>query len=101
MTSAREEKVWLITGCSTGMGHAFAREALRCGDRVVATARKPEALSGLLAEHPERAAAIELDVTQREQIDQAVAFTLERFGRLDVLINNAAYGYLAALEEGD
>jgi NAD(P)-dependent dehydrogenase (short-subunit alcohol dehydrogenase family) len=101
MTSTQEEKVWLITGCSTGMGHEFAREALRCGDRVVATARNPESLAGLVAEHPERAAAIELDVTRREQIERAVTFTLERFGRLDVLINNAAYGYLAAIEEGD
>jgi NAD(P)-dependent dehydrogenase (short-subunit alcohol dehydrogenase family) len=95
------EKVWLITGCSSGMGREFAREALRCGYRVVATARDPDTLRELLAQHPDRARALALDVTDREQIESAVARTLAEFGRLDVLVNNSGYGYLAAIEEGD
>ncbi|MHA7839335.1 MAG: oxidoreductase [bacterium] len=101
-TSHREEdKVWLITGCSSGMGREFALAALAAGYSVVVTARNPATLQDLVARHPERARAIELDVTVPEQVEQAVAFTLEQLGRLDVLINNAAYGYLAAIEEGE
>jgi NAD(P)-dependent dehydrogenase (short-subunit alcohol dehydrogenase family) len=101
MSNERDRKVWLITGCSTGMGREFALEALRSGDSVVVTARDPSTLQDIVAQFPERARATRLDVTDRAQIDRAVAYTLRELGRLDVLVNNAGYGYLAAIEEGD
>lgn len=96
-----EDKVWLITGCSTGMGREFAFEALRQGYRVVTTARDPKTLQEFVDRHPERARAVALDVTDKRQVADSVAKTLAEFGRIDVLVNNAAYGYLAAIEEGD
>lgn len=98
---AEEDKVWLITGCSTGMGREFAAEALRQGYRVVATARDPRSLQEFVDRHPERARAFALDVTDKRQVADSVAKTIAEFGRIDVLVNNAAYGYLAAIEEGD
>ncbi len=92
--------VWLITGCSTGIGREIARAALEGGERVALTARKPETVSDLVAEFPDRAVALALDVTDSEQIDAAVAATESAFGRLDVLVNNAGYGYVSAVEEG-
>ena len=99
--TAEEEKVWLITGCSTGMGREFARAALEAGYRVVATARNPSTLDEFVDAFPERARAVELDVTKSEQICAVLETTLEEFGRLDVLVNNAGYGYLSPIEEGD
>ncbi len=96
-----EDKVWLITGCSTGMGREFASEALRAGYRVVATARDPKTLEEIVAGHSARARALALDVTNAAQVEDVVAATIAEFGRIDVLVNNAAYGYLAAIEEGD
>jgi NAD(P)-dependent dehydrogenase (short-subunit alcohol dehydrogenase family) len=83
------------------MGREFAAEALREGYRVVATARDPKSLQEFVERHPERARALALDVTDKGQIAEAVAKTIAEFGRIDVLVNNAAYGYLAAIEEGD
>jgi NAD(P)-dependent dehydrogenase (short-subunit alcohol dehydrogenase family) len=96
-----EDKVWLITGCSSGMGREFAFEALRLGYRVVATARDPKTLGEFVERRPERARALPLDVTDRRQAEESVAKTIAEFGRIDVLVNNAGYGYLAAIEEGD
>lgn len=96
-----EEKVWLITGCSSGMGLEFARAALAAGYRVVATARKPSTLDELVDAYPETARAVELDVTCQDQVDAAFESTIKEFGRLDVLVNNAGYGYLSPIEEGD
>ena len=96
-----DDKVWLITGCSSGMGRAFALEALHCGYRVVATARDPGTLRAIVEQHPERARALPLDVTDKRQVEAAVERTLAELGRIDVLVNNAGYGYLAAIEEGD
>lgn len=99
---AREaEKVWLITGCSSGMGREFARAALAAGYRVVTTARNPSTLDEFVEAYPERARAIELDITRQDQVDAALEATLKAFGRLDVLVNNAGYGYLSPIEEGD
>jgi NAD(P)-dependent dehydrogenase (short-subunit alcohol dehydrogenase family) len=99
MTSARNSRVWLITGSSLGLGHQIARAALERGDRVVATARRPESLDELVASAPERALAVSLDVTRAAQIESAVAAALERFGRIDVLVNSAGYGSVGAVEE--
>lgn len=97
MSSA--ERVWLITGCSTGFGRELVRQILDRGQRVVATARTPSALDEF-ASHPQAVIA-KLDVTVPEQVNAVVRNTQARFGRIDVLVNNAGYGYLAAIEEGE
>ena len=92
---------WLVTGCSTGIGRAIAVAALDAGHSVLVTARRPDAVQDLVDAHPGRAVAAALDVTDRAQIDAAVAVARSAFGRIDVLVNNAGYGYLSAVEEGD
>jgi NAD(P)-dependent dehydrogenase (short-subunit alcohol dehydrogenase family) len=92
---------WLITGCSTGIGREVARAALAKGHRVAVTARNSAAVADLVRAYPEQAIACRLDVTDREQIRAAVAATQQAFGAIDVLVNNAGYGYMAALEEGE
>jgi NAD(P)-dependent dehydrogenase (short-subunit alcohol dehydrogenase family) len=91
----------MITGTSSGFGLALARAALASGDRVVATARRPETLDGLIGEARDRVTAVRLDVTEPHQIITAVDAAVERFGRIDVLVNNAGYGSVGALEEID
>lgn len=93
--------VWFVTGCSTGFGREFARAALAHGFRVVATARDPKKLTDIIAGHEDKAIALALDVTDAKQIKHAVAEAERVFGRIDVLVNNAGYGYLAAVEEGE
>jgi NADP-dependent 3-hydroxy acid dehydrogenase YdfG len=100
MAGARD-KVWFVTGCSTGMGREIALEALAQGYRVVLTARNPDTLQEIHERFPERSAQARLDVTDRAQIAQAVRHAHEVFGRIDVLVNNAGYGYISAIEEGD
>jgi len=93
-------KVWMITGAGRGIGADIAHAALQAGDRVVATARKLGQLQDTFAGiAPERIALIELDVANEAQAAPAVAQAVERFGRIDVLVNNAAYGLLGRLEE--
>ncbi len=94
-------RAWLITGCSTGFGREIARVALARGQRVAVTARRVEAVADLVAAHPEQAIACRLDVTNPDQIREAVSTTERAFGGIDVLVNNAGYGYMAALEEGE
>jgi NAD(P)-dependent dehydrogenase (short-subunit alcohol dehydrogenase family) len=96
-----DSPVWFITGCSSGFGRAFARAALAHGFRVVATARDPKKLEDLTAGHEDSAMALALDVTKADQIKRAVGEAERAFGRIDVLVNNAGYGYLAAVEEGE
>jgi len=93
--------VWLVTGCSSGIGRAVAEVALERGQRVVATARDAASVADLAAGAPGRALALPLDVTRAEQVASAVAEAERAFGRIDVLVNNAGYGYLAAIEEGE
>lgn len=92
---------WFITGCSTGIGREIARAALEAGHSVAATARKRDAVEDFVAEFGDRALALPLDVTDRDQILSAVAATDAAFGGIDVLVNNAGYGYMSAVEEGD
>ena len=92
---------WLITGCSTGIGREIAALALAKGHRVAVTARNPRAVEDIVAAHSDQAIACRLDVTDREQIRAAVEQTENAFGAIDVLVNNAGYGYMAALEEGE
>ncbi len=90
---------WFITGCSTGFGRALAEAVLAAGHKAAITARKPEQLADFVERYPERALALPLDVTVRSQVNAAAQATLERFGQVDVIVNNAGYGYRAAVEE--
>ena len=101
MSTNNQTPVWFITGCSTGFGLELAKLVLARGWKAVLTARKPEALSYLAAKHPDDAIVLKLDVTSEADIEQAVAAAEAHFGRVDVLVNNAGYGYLAAIEEGE
>lgn len=94
-------KTWLITGCSSGLGRSIARKVLEQGDQVVVTARKPESLLEFTRNYPNTALVTALDVTDQTSIEQAVTAAQEHFGTIDVLVNNAGYGYRAAVEEGD
>jgi len=91
-------RTWLITGASRGFGTLIAEHALRAGDAVIATARKPQDITDRLGEHP-NLLALRLDVTHEDEAHQAVAEGIKRFGRIDVLINNAGFGVLGAVEE--
>ncbi len=92
-------KVWLITGSSTGFGRSLSEAVLKQGDRVIATARKPEQLGDLANQYPDTAKAVRLDVTNLQEIQNAVNIALETFGQIDVLVNNAGYALLGAVEE--
>ncbi|WP_217999959.1 SDR family NAD(P)-dependent oxidoreductase [Nocardia veterana] len=96
------DKVWLVTGASSGFGLALTRAIAAAGGRVAATARDPERASALrevAAEHPGRILITPLDVTDAEQARRAVAHAQQTFGRIDVVVNNAGYGVFGALEE--
>jgi NAD(P)-dependent dehydrogenase (short-subunit alcohol dehydrogenase family) len=92
---------WLITGCSTGLGRALAEAVLGAGHNAVVTARDAAKVADLAAMAPERVLAVGLDVTKPPQVASAVRQAQERFGHVDVLVNNAGYGYRGAVEEGD
>jgi NAD(P)-dependent dehydrogenase (short-subunit alcohol dehydrogenase family) len=92
-------KVWFVTGTSSGFGRCIADEAIARGDRVVATARDPRTLDDLVARAPDRIHAVRLDVTKPAEIESAVASALRQFGAVDVLVNNAGYSVVGAVEE--
>jgi NAD(P)-dependent dehydrogenase (short-subunit alcohol dehydrogenase family) len=92
---------WFITGCSTGLGRALAEAVLERGENAVITARDAEQLADLAKAHSGTALALTLDVTDDEQVSAAVRQAEDTFGGIDVLVNNAGYGYRAAVEEGD
>jgi NAD(P)-dependent dehydrogenase (short-subunit alcohol dehydrogenase family) len=92
-------QTWLITGASSGLGHALAEHVLREGDNAVLAARGIDALRALAAPYPERALPLRLDVTDAAQRNRAIEQALDRFGRIDVLVNNAAIDYIGAIEE--
>src|SRR6478609_8866958 len=94
-------QTWLITGCSTGFGRAIARRVIELGHNVVVTARNPVQVADLAAGHADRTLVLELDVTSAEAIAQAVQAAEQRFGGIDVLVNNAGVGYFGAFEESD
>lgn len=93
------EKVWFITGTSRGLGRAWATAALDRGDKVVATARNPATLDGLVAEYGDAVLPLPLDVTDRTAAFAAVNQAHEHFGRLDVVVNNAGFGQFGFMEE--
>lgn len=93
------DKVWLITGCSSGFGRILAEMALARGDRVIATARRVEQIADLAAPHPDQVLRLALDVTDPASIHAAMAQAEAAFGRIDVLVNNAGFGLVGAVEE--
>jgi NAD(P)-dependent dehydrogenase (short-subunit alcohol dehydrogenase family) len=93
--------VWFITGCSTGLGRALADLIVQRGWRVVVTARDKSAVAEIESAAPDRVLALSLDVTNPAGIDAAVSAAKEKFGRIDVLVNNAGYGYQSTVEEGE
>ncbi len=96
-----KQKVWLITGCSTGFGRELAKEALAAGDFVAVTARKPATVHDIVKDYGKQAIALSLDVTDEDEVAEAVEETIARFGRIDVLVNNAGIGYFGAIEESN
>lgn len=94
-----KQRVWLVTGATAGMGKALADKIYNQGDIIVATTRRKEALSAIGRSWPERSLGIQLDITSSDSIQHTVNTVLEKFGRIDVLVNNAGYGLMGAIEE--
>src|SRR5271169_2490048 len=101
MADAHSKPVWFITGCSTGFGRELSVILLKRGYRVVVTARDKAKVEDIVAAHDKNGLAVALDVDKQDQIDAAVEAAKRKFGRIDALVNNAGYGYLDAVEEGD
>ncbi|WP_338556799.1 oxidoreductase [Erwinia sp. E_sp_B04_7] len=99
--SIEKKPVWFITGCSTGFGRELAKELLQKEYNVVVTARDKSKVEDLLDGSDDRAIAVALDVTDNTSIKQAVDAALAKFGTIDVLVNNAGYGYQSSVEEGE
>ncbi|PXW19231.1 oxidoreductase [Pantoea sp. JKS000250] len=97
--TAHSSPVWLISGCSTGFGRELAQQTIARGFKVVVTARDTSSIADLVEGH-DNALAVALDVTRQASIDQAVSAALDAFGTIDVLVNNAGYGYQSSVEEG-
>jgi NAD(P)-dependent dehydrogenase (short-subunit alcohol dehydrogenase family) len=94
-----DAKVWLITGSSSGFGRSLVEAVLKKGDRVVATARKPEQLNDLIQQYPETIHTVRLDVTNLQEVQAAIESALNQYDRIDVLVNNAGYASAGAIEE--
>jgi NADP-dependent 3-hydroxy acid dehydrogenase YdfG len=95
------DKVWFITGCSTGFGRELSNLLLAQGYKVVVTARKLNDIQDIVEKHKDKALALSLDVTKPTDIETAVKKASEHFGRIDVLVNNAGIGYFGAIEESE
>jgi NAD(P)-dependent dehydrogenase (short-subunit alcohol dehydrogenase family) len=95
------EQTWFITGSSRGLGRSLVHAALEAGDLVAATARQPSQLDGLVADYGERIHPIALDVTDARAARSAIAEAHRRFGRLDIIVNNAGYANVSPIETGD
>ena len=95
-------KTWIITGCSAGgIGEGIARAVLQSGDNAVVTARSAGKLAGIVADYPDTALAVELDVSDQASVDACYDAAVSRFGQVDVLVNNAGYCYRSSVEEAD
>ncbi|TIW19866.1 MAG: SDR family NAD(P)-dependent oxidoreductase, partial [Mesorhizobium sp.] len=92
-------KVWFITGASRGFGRIWAEAALRRGDRVAASARNAASLTDLKKSYGDAVLPLALDVTDRDQVTEAVEQAHRHFGRLDIILNNAGYALVGAVEE--
>ncbi len=96
-----KNKVWFITGCSTGFGRELAKEVLSGGYKAVVTSRDVNDVQDIVDAYPENAIALKLDVTNAGEIEMAVGRALQHFGTIDVLVNNAGIGYFGAIEESE
>lgn len=95
------EKVWFITGCSTGFGRELAKLVLASGYKAAVTSRNPNDVKDIVTQYPDTSIAIQLDVTKPAEIKNAVKQAQDKFGRIDVLVNNAGIGYFGAIEESE
>jgi NAD(P)-dependent dehydrogenase (short-subunit alcohol dehydrogenase family) len=94
-------KVWFITGCSTGFGRELAKYVLESGHKAVVASRKTDDVKDIVADHPETSIAVQLDVTKPDEITASVEAAKQKFGQIDVLVNNAGIGYFGAIEESE
>ena len=101
LPNTETDLVWFITGCSRGLGRALAERVLQRGYRAVVTARNPAQIKDIVAPYKKNSLALALDVTNSSQVEKAVAQAEKTFGGINVLVNNAGYGYYAAVEEGE
>jgi NADP-dependent 3-hydroxy acid dehydrogenase YdfG len=95
------KKVWFITGCSTGFGRAIATAALAAGYQVAVAARQTADIQDIIDAYPDSSLPVKLDVTNHQEIGSAIKQVIEKFGRIDVLVNNAGIGYFGAVEESE
>ena len=95
------DKVWFITGCSTGFGRELAKLVLASGYKAAVTSRNPNDVRDIVTQYPDTSIAIQLDVTKPVEIKNAVKQAREKFGHIDVLVNNAGIGYFGAIEESE
>jgi NAD(P)-dependent dehydrogenase (short-subunit alcohol dehydrogenase family) len=100
-TENHQNRIWLITGTSGGIGNELVRAVLERGDSVIATSRNPQKVTAMFKEATDRLLAIPMDLRDPEQIDRAARAAIARFGRIDVLVNNAGYGFIGAVEEAN
>jgi NADP-dependent 3-hydroxy acid dehydrogenase YdfG len=96
-----QNPVWLITGCATGFGRGTCKDDTEKGWNAIVTARKPEQVQDLVKGYEDTSLLFKLDVTDKDQIAKAVTATETKFGKIDVLVNNAGYGYFTSIEEGE
>jgi NAD(P)-dependent dehydrogenase (short-subunit alcohol dehydrogenase family) len=96
-----KDKVWLITGCSTGFGRELAQLVLKLGYRAGVASRNTDDVKDIVADYPDTAIALQLDVTKADEITAAVKTVKDKFGEIDVLVNNAGIGYFGAIEESE
>jgi NAD(P)-dependent dehydrogenase (short-subunit alcohol dehydrogenase family) len=94
-------KVWFITGCSTGFGREIAKHVLALGYNAVVSSRNTDDVKDIVAQYPDRSIAVKLDVTKHAEVEASVKSVMEKFGRIDVLVNNAGIGYFGAIEESE
>jgi short-subunit dehydrogenase len=99
--ASEDKKVWFITGCSTGFGREMAKQLLESGEQVVVTARDASKVQDLVELSAENALALSLDVTDNAQVTESVKKAEEHFGKIDVLVNNAGFGYFGSIEESE
>ncbi|SEL01480.1 oxidoreductase [Parapedobacter koreensis] len=101
METTQEKPVWFITGCSTGFGRELVKQLLEQGYRVAVTARNTDKVRDLVAGYEQQSIVLPLDVTEKQQVKEAIAQAEATFGGIDVLVNNAGFGYFSSIEEGE
>ena len=94
-------KVWFITGCSTGFGRELSKHVLELGHSAVVASRKTEDVEDIISQYPNTSISVKLDVTKHDEIKSSVKQAIKKFGKIDVLVNNAGIGYFGAIEESE